>query len=79
MTDGYLFFVSHPRDGSPPLHITYAVASADENGALIILEKKSLANLPGTVKKTRQLSTTEIDKLKLKSDECRSIWPTLEL
>ena len=77
MADSYLFLVAHPRDGWP-LHVTYAVAPMGEISARAVLEKK-LASFVGAIESARPLSQAEIDKLKLKDGDCRSIWPTEEL
>jgi hypothetical protein len=77
MANGYLLYVAHPRDDFPELHVTYAVASAEENRARAILAEKVLANFPGTIYKTQALSLAQIAKLKLKDGECSDpIWPT---
>jgi hypothetical protein len=77
MVDHCLFLVAHPREGSPPLHMTYAVAAEGKGSARAVLEK-TLVNFIGTIESTRPLSQADT-KLKLKDGECRSIWPTEDL
>lgn len=78
MTNGHMIYVTFPRAGTAPLHVTYAVAGGDSQTAQDVLANE-FREPEVDILYGRALSAAEIEKLGLSAGQFRSFWPTHEL